>query len=92
MTRKLIALTAASVVSLGALAPAAQAMTMGDMASMLTGKVYEVLSDNDISTDIVSDLSLNQIVRISRCEEAASQEGSAQSEKQCVEAVIRKPK
>lgn len=88
MTRKFFALTTAALVTLGAVAPSAQAMETGEMVDMITGKVYRMLEDNGIPTDSVSGLSLNQIVRISLCEQT-SMDGDGGSTKACIEAAIR---
>ncbi len=62
MNRKLVALTAAAVMSLSATAPAVQAMDME--FNMLTGAVYNALSSRGISTDGMSNLTLNQVGQI----------------------------
>ncbi|RMD95161.1 MAG: hypothetical protein D6811_01445 [Alphaproteobacteria bacterium] len=65
MTKKLIALVTAAGISLAAMAPAVQAQDeMGMGFNMLTGAIYNELSQRGLPTDGIRELSLSKISQI----------------------------
>ena len=85
MTRKLIALAAATMISLTAAAPAVHAMGME--FNMLTGAVFNELRARGLPTDNIHDLTLGQLALIKAIVDGEENEGG---KTQQIKAVINR--
>jgi hypothetical protein len=88
MTTKLIALAAASALSVTAAASSAHAQGMMNSMDMLSGYVHRILLSNGIPADKMMELTLAQTSAIIGCVEG--EENNTVDKKQCVQAAIAK--
>lgn len=73
MTRKIVALTTAAVLSLSAMAPAAYSMSLE--FNMLTGAVFNELRSRGLPTENIHDLTLSQLAIIKGIVDGDGSEG-----------------